>query len=112
MSDKKPVIIEGPTRTIDLSEVLKDVATLLADATPTGSIDTNAERIIISFEDDPSDVVAMYSHDSLFSVTDTEGIPIARLDEIKLEIDQFGARFRTISGTKKATLEQFKLEDF
>ena len=112
MSDKKEVIIEGKSETVTLTEGLKDIATLLLDAGNGITIDTLAEVIKLNFEDDDFDVIAMYSHDSLFPVTATNGIPIARLDTVRIIEEAFAARFRAISGTKTATLEQFKLVDF
>ncbi len=69
---------------------------------------------IIRFYYDPAEVeiIARYSHDANFNVTDAAGIPVAPLDIHFYNEHMFlGVTIRAITGTVDVMTEQFSIED-
>jgi len=71
----------------------------------------NAKFVRFYYDPAAVEVVARYSHDPNFSLTDLAGIPVVPLDITFFNVHMFlGAQLRTLTGTLAVYTEQFDVD--
>jgi len=98
--EEKP--IQGTGQVIQLDTTPKTFATLGI------TIDPNAKFLRLYYDPSASPVLARYSHDGTFVVTDTSGLPVVPLDIHFFNAEMFiDTTHRAVAGTVDVYVEQF-----